>query len=230
MLRFVAVFLLVLALGPAGASGQAGPSDAEVERRLEFLEERLDASRRRGQYWFYGWGAVMGGSVIANGVRAGLDDSEDHRTMALVEVGKATLGLADLMLRPLEARHGADSIRSMPSATPEQRLRQLEAAEARLEANAERSDNRWHWQPHAGALVVNLAALGIVGGIGDWSDAAISFTTGMLGAEARIWTEPSRPRRDWEDYQSFKATGRTSSKGGLAVVPQKNGLAVKWTF
>ena len=118
----------------------------------------------------------------------------------------------------------------MPSSTPEQRLRRLEAAEARLEANAKRSDERWEWQPHAGALVVNLAALGIVGGIGDWSDAAISFTTGMLGAEARIWTEPSRPRGDWEDYQSFKATGRTSSKGGLAVVPQKNGLAVKWTF
>jgi hypothetical protein len=39
-------------------------SDAEIERRLDFIEQRLDASKRRAQIWYWSWLTVNGAATV----------------------------------------------------------------------------------------------------------------------------------------------------------------------
>jgi hypothetical protein len=52
--------------GRAGPAGHAGLSDAEIDRRIDFLEQKLDDSRTHGQIWYWSWLAINGGSTVGN--------------------------------------------------------------------------------------------------------------------------------------------------------------------
>jgi len=47
-------------------AGHAGLSDAEIDRRIDFLEQKLDDSRTHGQIWYWSWLAINGGSTVGN--------------------------------------------------------------------------------------------------------------------------------------------------------------------
>lgn len=128
--------LIALTLVFAAAPGQAAApapadasslSDAQIDQRIRFLEERLDDSKRHGQIWYGSWLMINGGSMVGHGVAAALtsdhDDTVDRSTNAVL----GAIGVANLFLRPLEARYGADPIRGLPEATREDKLAKLRA-------------------------------------------------------------------------------------------------------
>jgi hypothetical protein len=77
-------------------------SDAEIERRLDFIEQRLEASKRHAQIWYWSWLTINGGATIALSVAASIADDADDRAAYIPQAALAALGVADLtLIRPL---------------------------------------------------------------------------------------------------------------------------------
>lgn len=221
--------LLILALSPRYAGAQALDTDV-VEARLAFLEERLDASQRHGQYWHWGW---MGISVAgtAAGIGQAATQNGDDQAGRIVEATTAAVGVVYLLVAPMEARLGADPIRAMPSRTASDRFNQLHAAEARLLRNAERSRERTSWKMHLGNIAFNVAAGGVLGAVGNLGDAAILAGAGTLSGAIQFWSEPARPLDDWKDYEAFKASGANAApERPWSLSPTTRGIAFRLRF
>jgi hypothetical protein len=221
--------VLDLAL-PELAQIASAADDAEVRERLLFLEERLDTAQAAGRRWYWSWFGIDSAGLIASSVRAALADDGDGRVLGIVNAGKSAVGLGRLVAAPLPARFGADPIRAMPAATPEQRLARLHAAEALLEDSAERAEEKFTPWPHLSNALLNLAGGGIILGLGDWRDAAISTGLGLAIGELRIWTAPGRPARDLEAYQGRFGALASEARASFEVTARPNGLAVTFRF
>lgn len=218
-----ALIVTLLGAGPGFAQGQG-----DLDERLTFLEERLDASKKHGTYWWWSWIGITGGGLIASTTMAITDDD---RTNDIVSASKSVIGLTYFYFDPLEARLGADPIRAMPSATLGDREAQLSAAEALLRSNADRASRRWDWKMQAGNLALHSIGLGITLAWGEKSDAWIDFGSGMAAGILQFYTEPSRPETDWQDYQQ-KFGGAKMSKAHWWISPnrQMNGLAFNYRW
>ncbi|HEX5078917.1 MAG TPA: hypothetical protein VFV80_07160 [Geminicoccaceae bacterium] len=195
--------VLAAASGEAAAPApgdEAGLSDARIDQRIQFLEQRLDDSRTHGQIWFWSWLTINGGSMIGNGVVAATRGQHDDRVNHGTGAALGAIGVADLLLRPLEARYGADPVRGLPQATRAQKLAKLRAAEDQLRRNAERAEQRKQAVPYLGNAGLALAA-GLL--VGLWGETATGIQTGistLVGGTLNLWTQPSRPAQDWQDY------------------------------
>jgi hypothetical protein len=225
-MRRIAIAAGVVALLLAGpASSQV---DNDVQERLRFLEERLDASKKHGEYWTYGWLTIMGGGLIANTTQAILDDD---RTNHIVNATKSVVGLTYFYLDPMEARLGADPIRAMPGGTPTEREAQLAAAEKLLQGNANRSARRTDWKMYAGNLAFHGIGLGISLAWGDKSDAWIDFGAGAAMGALQFATAPSRPGTDWQEYQQhFGGAKVVNHQWWISPNRQMNGLAFNYRW
>lgn len=227
----VAVMALVCS-GPARAQDRrldlSPPTPAEIETRLDFLEQRLEAAQPAGQLWYYGWLGVYGVGMIANGTQAAIADDGDDRVAALVGIGKTTIGITGMLMEPLPTRLGADPIRAMPNATPEQARARLDAAESLLLESAERAAQKYTPWPHVSNALLNLAGGGIILAFGKWEDAAISTGLGLVVGEARILTMPERPLADLAAYEA--RYGRVPADAGWYLVPRPNGAALVLRF
>jgi hypothetical protein len=202
-------------------------SDAEIERRLDFIEQRLDASKRHAQIWYWSWLTINGGATVALSVASAIADDADDRAAYIPQAALAALGVADLtVIRPLQARFGAEPIRRLPDATRAQRLHKLERAEALLRGNAERAEGRRSWLLHLANFGLNAAAGAVTYAAGKTSDALISFGSGFAAGEIYIWSEPGAPARDWQDYQRFRTGGRAAGPR-VSVVPGFGRIALK---
>jgi hypothetical protein len=175
-------------------------SDEAIERRIAFIEERLDGSRLHGQAWYWSWMAINGGSAVALGIVAGTSNHRDDKVNNAVQAGLGAIGVADLLLRPLEARHGAAPISNLPQDTREEKVAKLRAAEAQLHRNALRSEQRTSWEQHIGNVGINGAAGLAIALAGKQADGLIAFLTGVAGGELQIWSQPWQPARDWKAY------------------------------
>jgi hypothetical protein len=176
-------------------------SDAAIGQRIDFIERRLDSHATHGQIWYWGWMAINGGSMVGRGIGAGLSKHGDDRVNSGVQAGLGAIGVADLLLRPLEARHGAGPIRSLPEGTRDERIAKLRAAESQLGSNAQRAEERTSWKMQAGNVVINGIAGLIIGLAGRTSDGLIAFGTGTAGGVIEILTQPWGPASDWKDYR-----------------------------
>jgi hypothetical protein len=215
----------VLAAGPLQAADpapadHAGLSDAQIDQRIQFLEQRLDDSRTHGQIWYWSWMTINAGSMIGNGIVAGLSGQHDDRVNYWTGAALGAIGVADQLLRPLEARYGADPVRGLPEATREQKLAKLRAAEDQLRRNALRAEGRHQIAPYAGNGVLALAA-GLV--VGLWGERGAGIQTGvstLIGGTIYILSEPSRPEQAWEDYLARygPGTGRRTAAVDVDMV------------
>ena len=138
---------------------------------------------------------MVGNAVIA-GKRGQHDDQVNYATGAAL----GAIGVADQLLRPLEARYGADPIRGLPDATREQKLAKMRAAEDQLRRNAERAEQRTQVVPYAGNAVLALAAGLTVGLLGATGDGITTGVSTLVGGAINLWTQPGRPAQDWQDY------------------------------
>lgn len=208
-------------------------NDDEIEWRIGFIADRLEASRTHATIWHWSWSAISAGTMAWQIAEAADDGDTDDRGLAITEASKAFIGLVDLYwLRPMHSRTGAAELRGLPQATPAQKLAKLRKAEDILERNAARADDRYSWQVHLGNVLVNFAGAGAIWATGGGTgEALISAFSGILGGELMFWTEPGQPVRDLADYE--KLTGGMSmsaapSEWRLVAIP--GGLAVTRTF
>jgi hypothetical protein len=211
-------------------------SDEEVSKRLDFLVGRLDEGRDYAWWWWNGWTAFYGLGVVIQGTRAGLETEHDaRRAEYVISAVKATGGVITLLMRPLEAKDGADPVRAVADeprdlSPSELRKRQLAVAESLLEDNAEVSLRRYNWLRHVLNVAVNAAgAIIIWKAYDDPSRAARSGGIGTAVGEVAFWTQPWWPADDWEEYQR-RFDDKTESRVSWRVGPTVGGAAFQITF
>jgi hypothetical protein len=231
--------MLVLASGitPAVAADALTPADtalpdATIDQRIRFIEERLEARKTHAQIWYWGWLVVNAGSTIGLGISAGITNDYDDRINDGVMAGVAALGVADVLLRPLEARLGAAPIRGLPEATREDKIAKLRAAESQLRANARRAEERTSWVMHAANFGLSAASGVAIGLAGNAKDAAISSASNFVGGILYLLTEPAGPKDDWHAYEVM--SGRTSAGVEPQLVltggPTGAGIGLRYTW
>ena len=201
-------------------------SGAEIEKRTRFIEERLAAHKQHAQIWYWSWMAVNCGATVGLSIAAGVTDKTPDRVDFISQAVLAGLGVADLLLRPLEARYGDDPIRSMPVTTREQKVAKLQAAEDLLFRNAARAAQRHDWVFHFLNVVLN-AGVGIATGIaGDRTQGAVSAGTGAVGGEIYILAQPAGPEKDWREYQA-RFLDRSNKKLSFSIQPNEMGFLMR---
>jgi len=233
--RLATVLLLVplgacsAARGPASASAPFAPprSAGEHAARERFLEDRLDAGRLHARAWQWGWTAFNGGSAAYSTIEAARANDRGERAFQIVQAVNAALGLADVqLLEPMPGREGALPMRR---ADPETRLAR---GEALLLARAQRARERRHWRLRLENLALQAAGAGVLLGLDEPRLAALSFASGVAGAELYLWSQPGRPERDLRDYERLVGgdglPGEPASS--LTVAPAPGGIALRFGF
>lgn len=205
-------------------------SDTELFTRLRFIEEKLDETRSHGQIWYWAWLPIKSGSMVYNtaGVFATSDhdDKVDHGVNAVL----GAIGTADMLFRPLEARHGSDPFSGMSEANRQDVIAKLRTAEDQLRRNAERSAERTQWIPHASNAGLALVA-GTVSGV--WGEAENGIMTGvstLLGGIASLMTQPWQPKNDWAQYQRMVHGGHADLRRTdiyVSALPESEGTGMK---
>ena len=243
MRRTIALAALLLPLACAGLGPQRGApakaefpppqSDAELDERLRFLEERLDAGRLHAGAWYWGWLAVSGLSGIFQIQDAAQADQAGDRDRDIVNAVKSAVGVADiLVIRPMPGRRGAGPMRAMPDGSHAEKLARLARGEEILRASATRAEARRSWQVHVGNLLFNVAGSAVLLGLGHSEAAGVTLATGTIGGELQIWTEPWRGTRDLADYQHLVESGHASRdpQRPWHLAPARDGLALEMRF
>ena len=206
-------------------------SDAEVARRLSFIEERLDARQQHTEIWQGAWTVINGGAVVGLAVSAGLVSSSDDRINFATQSVVALIGVGDQYLfRPIPGLGGAQPIRTLPDTTSEERREKLAKAEGMLRASAAREAERTGWMYHAGNAALNGLAGTVIGVFGDPKDGIIAGAAGFLGGIAYAFTEPWGRQQDLRDYERL-VTGLPAAKSsGWSVTSSGGGLMVRYHF
>jgi hypothetical protein len=204
-------------------------SDSEVDSRLAYLVERLDARRDYAWWWWNGWTAFYATGVVVEGTRAGLAGGGATRADEIIGAVKATGGVLYLLLYPLHAKDGADAVRALPGTSSDDRRRQLVVAEEELKANADASRRRYSWVRHALIVGINAAGAVIVWkGFDDVSRGWRSAGIGMAVGEVELWSQPWWPAEDWEEYQHRFNTD--DQRISWHIVPTVGGAAIQLKF
>jgi hypothetical protein len=225
----VVTILLMCAL-PAQADRQSRLSDEDMERRLAFIEERLNEGRNRARYWQYGWSGFFAASAAFQGYKVIESDDGDNELNYAVGAVKSAAGLTLMLLRPLPAVKGAASLNGMPANKPDQQEARIRAAEDLLSTNAGRAQERKSWSRHLMGIAVNLIGSAVIASFGDTDDAVISGLTGIAINQANIWSQPSRAIDDLADYQrEFPAVPETN-EAAWRLTPMRGGIGITIPF
>ena len=218
---------------PAGAPitpNAQGLSDAELDRRIEWLEQTLDAGAGYSKLWQYGWSSGYAVGMVGGAVQAGLTSKNDTRVNAIVTASKALLGTTRLLLTPHPGRLGAQPMRDVVGTNHDAKLQRLTAGEAQLEEVAERAEKRHRWQRHAGNVALNLIGGGFIFGFGDDTDAAVSIGVGIVVGEIMIWSSPKRAEADLQSYRQQFASTPQDPPWTVSLVPMTGGAGIKIDF
>jgi hypothetical protein len=234
------IIVLAVAVGLGGSASAdmdgaqtitANPSrlsDSELDARIGFIEERLEAQRKHAYYWQWGWTSFYGAGMVIQSIRGGLSEDNEHQADYVVSAIKAAGGTARMLLSPHPGRNGADEIRAMGGNTREAKARKLAKAEEVLLATAKTSDRRTSPKAHIANVLVNVAGGAIIWGLGAPSDALSSTLVGIAVGTANILSSPWDGDDDLAAYQSrFSGTARGWD---WKVVPTLSGAAVQVTF
>ena len=229
--RFIIVSgisLITLAITYSIACAASDGKD-NTQLKIDFIEKRLEDTRQHARYWQNGWSSFYAASaLLQTGLWLGSDNNDDSINYSIGAL-KSVAGLADMLIKPHPARHGADPVRPHSlgnSGGPDR----LDRAEALLRISAERAKSRRTWQPHLKVIGVNLFAGSLIAAFGDEGDALTSTALGLAIGEANIWNKPSRPEIDWQDYQTAFSKNESSQEIRWKLVPIVGGLALHGHF
>ncbi len=241
-LAVFALFAAVLCLGPGPSSAQSAHegaisgdlsrlSDAQIDERVAFLTDRLQEGQKNAKIWQIGFTSGWSLGVVIGTVQAATTSNGDTRATAIVTAVKATIGTARLLLRPHPGARGADPILAIEGDSRAAKLARLEAGERQLSRTAKRAASRKTWLPHLGNIGINLIGGGILLGVADDADAAISTGVGILAGEVMLWTMPWRSVQDAEDYEQRFDDGLPSKpQASWRMAPRMGGAAVEVRF
>ena len=223
-LLFIAVLLII---PRASLAAQTTPlSEEEIDQRLAFIEQRLNAGQPGARRWQYGWSGLFAANAAFQGFMAIKSNNGDNQVSYTVDAVKSAGALALMLLRPLPAIDGAEPLEAMPAANREQKYARLQAAESLLQTNAQRARERTSWSRHLLSIGVHLVGSSAIVALGDVQDAVISNMTGIAISQAHIWSQPWRAIDDLKAYeQQFPATPTaaphawelSSIPGGLGI-------------
>lgn len=231
-------FALLVAVGPSALADEAmtltrNPetlSDAELDARIRFIEERLDAGRTWAWRWQWGWTATYAAGVALGTGQAAATDSGKNRADYITTAVKGVIGTTRLLLQPLPGRNGADPLRELRFGnTQDAKIQRLQKAEELLLRVKHRAEQRRSWIPHLANVGLNLVGAGFILGFGHSSDAIESFAVGVAVGEAHIWSAPWRGIQDVEDYQS-RFGMKTADRFDWRIVPTLGGAQLQVTF
>ena len=237
-----ALILGVVCLAPEPSSAQAAHegalsgdlsrlSDAEIDERVAFLTDRLQEGKRNAKIWQIGFTSGWSLGVVIGTVQAATTSNGDTRATAIVTAVKATIGTARLLFWPHPGARGAEPILAIEGDSREARLARLQAGERQLSRTAKRAALRKTWLPHLGNVGINLIGGGVLLGVADAEDAAISAGVGILFGELMLWTTPWRSVQDVEDYdQRFDDGLPSKPQASWRLAPRVGGAAVEVTF
>jgi len=182
--------------------GAASPSDAEVTRRIAFLQTRLDSGTAAANRWWYGWYTGWTALTVGQGVIALAVTDPGLRADAAVGAVGSSLGLIPLGLVPFPARHAAADLRAMPESTPSERKIKLARGERLLRESAASEVLRRKWFNHVLCGTVSTSVgLVLALGYGRPVTGALSATIGIALSEAQIFTMPTAAIDDWNEYR-----------------------------
>jgi hypothetical protein len=215
-----------LAAQGADRGSQPVTADEEIDLRLGFIEERLNAGKRHARYWQNGWTGFYSASALAQTVFWLDADNNDDRINYVVGAIKSTGGLIDILLRPMPGRSGAEEIRGMQAPS----IDKLGRAEELLQATALRAQAKSTWKPHLKVMGVNLLGGAVILAFGDGGDALISTAMGIAVGEANIWTQPTQPSTDLRDYQGRFVGLQTKNARHWQLLPFPGGAMVRVSF
>jgi hypothetical protein len=240
MARATALLLLAATFACAGPRGPHPDtvtippprSETEAEQRLRFVEERLDKNRLHAQLWHWSWLGIDTFGVTESTISAIDEDDNGDRAADIIDAAQSLVGILDvLVFRPLPGRHGAGPLRDLAEngASVETRLAEGERI---LRAAAKRAHSKWDWKTHAGTVAFQAFGAGILLALGEEDNALQSFGFGMVGGEANIWSEPDRPRRDFDEYvrmiQTDGLPSEPSTSWRLAPIPHGLALQIRY--
>ena len=235
------IIVLAVAVGVAGSAraddaggaetitiNPSGLSNAELDARIAFIEQRLDANQKHAYYWQWGWTGFYGAGLVVQTIRGGMSEDNEHQVDYAVSAIKAAGGVARMYFSPHPGRQGADPIRAMGGNTREAKARKLAKAEELLLASGHIADRRRSIKAHAGNVLVNVAGGAIIWGLGAPSKALESVLLGVAVGTANIFTAP------WDandDVDAYKARFSGTARGwNWKVVPTMGGAAVQVNF
>jgi hypothetical protein len=215
--RALAALLLLSCLATSAraqaplADDAAAARDAEVQARLRFLERSLDGEVATAEAWTWGW-VTFNTAAASYEIYNAAHSRGPDRVDAIVAVGKAGIGIAGRLIRPLYARRGAGELVALPSATPAEREAKLRVAERLLARNAREADLCHQWLPHLMSVALNVAGAIVTWAVADapalaWRQAGI----GVVVGEIVIWTQPRQALRDLAEYRRRFAGERASA-------------------
>jgi hypothetical protein len=189
----------ILLAAPAAAEA---PPDAEVSRRLAFIEARLTRATPAANLWWHGW--YFGYMLITVG-QAGValaTTSKGLRTDSAVGAAFATLGVVGLGVFDFPPRHAAATLRAVSGATPAERRRKLARAERLLAASARNEVVGRSWIPHvAGVVVTGTSSLVQAFVYKRAMSSVVTLLGGVAITEAQIFTRPTAAIDDWRAYR-----------------------------
>jgi hypothetical protein len=237
-LSAIALALLLCAAPATAEPPRAAParSDADVARRLAFIEARLTrgsvAANRWWDAWFYGWTAL----TAAQAAVALATTDPGLRTDMAVGAVSSSLGVIPLGLFPFPPRLAAGELRALPEGTNEERRRKLARAERLLRDSADAEAFGRSWMNHAlgGAVSVGF---GLLLGLGYRRPVSgvINAVGGIALCELEIFTQPTAAIDDLRAYQQWAGRGpvpetRSAAKASWTLIPHAGGLGVAVQF
>ena len=226
--RLLIIAVLLFTPGASLAGQTASLSEEEIEQRLAFIEQRLNAGQPGARRWQYGWSGLFAANAAYQGFMAIKSNNGDNQVSHAVDAVKSAGALALMLLRPLPAIDGAAPLEAMPAETLEQKNARLQAAEALLQNNAQRARERTSWSRHMLSIGVHLVGSSAILALGDVQDAVKSNITGIAISQAHIWSQPWRAIDDLTAYeQQFPTTPTAASRTWeLSSIPGGLGITI----
>ncbi len=237
-MRFLAFTAIPIALTCTTAASATAPSDAEVSRRLAFIEARLSNGAAKANLWWHTW--YFGWTALSMGQFVWALATPDKGTRADMAVGAAasTLGVIPLGILPFPARTAPWNLARMPAGSPEERRRKLVYAEHLLESAASDEKLRRSWVNHATSIGVSVA-VGLVLGIGYGRPRTglLNALGGIALSEIQIWTMPTAAITDFAEYQKLDPNGIPHASStpkplpiSISIGPHAGGLSLVGSF
>lgn len=217
----ILLLLLLPAFHPVLAQNEL--SDAQIQERLQVIQQMLEQGTANANVWWYGW--LIGYSAATIGQGAVYISSTDKETRQDMALGAATtfLGAMGQVIAPMSPGTAADRFNSIAENTPLARADKLPAAEKFLQQSALREKEGRSWQTHAITGLVNLSS-GLIVWLGFerniWEGVG-NFALNTVITETQIWTQPTRAIKDYDDYvKKYKS----------AEKPESRNSALSWSF
>lgn len=176
---------------------------ADDRAKLAFLQQQFDNSAHHSRLWQNGWFGLFAGVTTLNGIAYTQTDGEHNKYDRAVGFTTSFLGAADMLLNPVQTHHFADELQTIPESDNSARQVKLAQAEQWLNTAADREIYEQSLLNHFLAGLVNgLAGLAVAYDDKRPADGWITFATGMIASEVKIYTAPQTMTAARERYRN----------------------------